>query len=63
VPARVGDEITVLDPDPLSPASVYALSEIADTIPYEIFTRIGRRVLRTAVEPADLDTVDLPTNL
>lgn len=44
----IGDEVTVLDNDPLSPASVYALANIAGTIPYEIFVRIGPRVRRVA---------------
>lgn len=49
--AQVGDEVTLLDNDPLSPVSVYALARWADTIPYEIFCRIGRRVQRVAVAP------------
>lgn len=52
--AQAGDTVTVLDNDPLSPASVYALSELANTIPYEVFTRIGPRMTRVAVEPADV---------
>jgi alanine racemase len=48
--AMVGDEVTVLDSDPLSPASVYRIAELADTIPYEIFCRIGARVRRVAVD-------------
>lgn len=51
--ASVGDEVTVMDADPLSPCSVYKLAEWADTIPYEIFTRIGQRVARVAVEPGE----------
>ena len=51
--AAVGDEVTLLDNDPLSPASVYRLAELADTIPYEIFCRIGPRVQRVAVDPED----------
>ena len=47
--AQIGGEVIVMDDDPLSPASVYALSEIAHTIPYELFTRIGPRVKRVAV--------------
>ena len=35
----------------LSPVSVYALAKWADTIPYEIFCRIGKRVPRVAVAP------------
>ena len=37
--AQVGDEVTLLDNDPLSPVSVYALAKWADTIPYEVFCR------------------------
>jgi alanine racemase len=51
--AAIGDEVTVLDNDPLSAASVYKLAAWADTIPYEIFCRIGSRVRRLAVEPTD----------
>jgi alanine racemase len=51
--ARVGDSVTILDDDPLSAASVYKLAKWANTIPYEIFCRIGRRVRRIAVDPAD----------
>jgi alanine racemase len=51
--AGPGDEVTVLDSDPLSPASAYRLAEIAQTIPYELFTRIGPRVQRIGIEPAD----------
>ena len=36
----IGDEVTVLDADPLSVASVYGLARWADTIPYEI-VRMG----------------------
>jgi alanine racemase len=46
----VGDEATLLDDDPLSPLSVYKLAEWAQTIPYEIVTRIGQRVTRVAVD-------------
>jgi alanine racemase len=49
--AQIGDEVTLMDNDPLSPASVYGLAEWADTIPYEIFCRIGQRVQRVAVAP------------
>jgi len=48
--AVVGDEVTVMDNDPLSPASVYRIAELAGTIPYEIFCHIGRRVRRVAVD-------------
>jgi alanine racemase len=53
--AHVGDEVTVIDDDPLSPASAYELARLAETIPYELFTRIGPRVRRVAVEPEDSD--------
>jgi len=51
--ASLGDELTLLDNDPLSPCSVYELAKWADTIPYEIFARIGPRVKRVAVQPQD----------
>ncbi len=41
IPAAIGDEVTVIDPDPVSPASVYALAKWSETIPYEILSRIG----------------------
>ncbi|HEX8342950.1 MAG TPA: alanine racemase [Tepidisphaeraceae bacterium] len=47
--ACVGDEVVVLDDNPLSPASIYQLSRIADTIPYELLCRIGPRVRRVCV--------------
>ncbi len=49
--ATVGDEVTLLDSDPLSPASAYQLARWADTIPYEVFSRIGPRVKRVAYDP------------
>ncbi len=48
--AAVGDDVTLLDDDPLSPCSVYALAKWADTIPYEIFCRIGSRIRRVCVD-------------
>jgi alanine racemase len=51
--ASLGDEVTLLDNDPLSPCSVYELAKWADTIPYEIFARIGPRVKRVAIQPQD----------
>lgn len=51
--ARIGDDVTVLDSDPLSPASAYELARLADTIPYELLSRIGPRVRRVAVDPAE----------
>jgi alanine racemase len=58
--AVVGDEVVVLDNDPISPASVYRLAELSQTIPYEIFCRIGSRVARVGVEPVDAVT-ELPS--
>ena len=49
--AQVGDEATLLDNDPLSPVSAYALAKWADTLPYEVFCRVGKRVPRVAVAP------------
>jgi alanine racemase len=49
--ARIGDEVTLLDNDPLSPVSAYNLAQWADTIPYEVFCRIGPRVRRVPVAP------------
>lgn len=50
--AAIGDEVIVMDDDPLSPASAYALAETAGTIPYELFTRIGPRIKRIPVQRA-----------
>jgi alanine racemase len=47
---RIGDEVTLLDDDPLSPVSVYKLAEWSETIPYEVFCRIGPRVQRVVTE-------------
>jgi alanine racemase len=58
--ARLGDEVTILDDDPLSAASVYKLAKWANTIPYEIFCRIGRRVRRVAIDPTD-DRREMPS--
>jgi alanine racemase len=51
--AQVNDEVTIMDDDPVSPASAYALAELAGTIPYEVFTRIGSRIRRVAVDRAN----------
>jgi alanine racemase len=48
--AQPGDEVTLLEDEAASPASVYALAELGGTIPYEIFCRIGARVHRVAVD-------------
>ena len=46
----VGDEITIMDSDPMSAVSVYQLADWAETIPYEVFCRIGSRVKRVSLE-------------
>lgn len=56
--AIVGDEVTVLDSDPISPASVYALAKWSDTIPYEVLCRIGPRIYRVAAEPEEPDDAE-----
>lgn len=56
--AQQGDEVTLLDDDPASPASVYALAELGGTIPYEIFCRIGARVHRVGVEEIEAEDVN-----
>jgi alanine racemase len=61
VPAQVGDEVTLLDDDPLSPASVYKLAEWEETIPYEIFCRIGARIPRIAID-ADIPSSRKPVS-
>jgi alanine racemase len=48
--AAPGDEVTILDDNPLSPVSAYALARWADTIPYEILCRIGPRIKRVVRE-------------
>ncbi|MGA3068489.1 MAG: alanine racemase [Tepidisphaeraceae bacterium] len=57
--AVVGDEVTVMDSDPLSPASVYRIAELANTIPYEIFCRIGARVRRVALDEFGVRTTKI----
>jgi alanine racemase len=54
--ANLGDDVTIIDSDPLSPASVYRLAELAETIPYEILCRIGKRVRRIGVDDFDVQT-------
>jgi len=56
--ATLGDEVTIIDSDPLSPASVYRIADLAETIPYEILCRIGRRVRRVAVDDFDIPSRD-----
>jgi alanine racemase len=56
--ARAGDEVTVLDSDPLSPVSAYRLAEWAGTIAYEVFCRIGPRVKRVSLETVETAAVE-----
>jgi alanine racemase len=58
--AQIGDEVTLLDNDPLSQVSAYALAKWGETIPYEVFCRIGQRVQRVAVAPEGWSHVDRP---
>jgi alanine racemase len=51
--AVVGDEAVLIDDDPLSPISAYRIAKLAGTTPYELFTRIGTRIKRIAVDPTD----------
>ena len=51
--AHIGDEVVLLDDNPLSPCSIYRLAEWSETIPYEVLCRIGPRVRRVAVNPGD----------
>jgi alanine racemase len=51
--ARPGDEVVLLDSDPLSPVSAYKLAQWAGTIPYEVFCRIGPRVKRVSLEAVE----------
>ena len=47
--AHIGDEVTLVDSDPTSPASLYALCTASGMIPYEILTGVGARVRRVPV--------------
>jgi alanine racemase len=48
--ACVGDEVEIISPDPTAGHSVENLARLADTIPYELICRLGRRVRRYLVE-------------
>lgn len=61
--AAPGDEATVLDSDPLSPASVYSLAQVAATIPYEIFCHIGQRMKRMPAEAEEPATIGKITHM
>jgi len=47
--AQIGDEVEIISPNPTAPHSVETLARHADTIPYEITCRLGRRVRRVLV--------------
>ena len=51
--AHVGEEVTLLDDNPLSPVSVYELAKWSNTIPYEVLSRIGARMKRVPIDPED----------
>lgn len=53
--AAAGDEVVIMDDDPDSPASVYRLARLGDTIPYEVFCHIGSRVHRVGVGEPKLE--------
>lgn len=57
--ATPGDEVTVMDDDPAAPNSVYELARLGDTIPYELFCRIGSRVHRVPVGEPKLESANL----
>jgi alanine racemase len=46
--ALVGDEVVVIDDNPLAPNSVVNLARIMQTIPYEVVALLGSRVARVA---------------
>ncbi len=58
----IGDDVTMIDSNPLSPASVYATSTIANTIPYEIMCGLGNRVQRVLTGIASADDTEPPEN-
>jgi alanine racemase len=43
---REGQMVTIIDDEPASPCSAYALAELADTICYEILTSVHAHVTR-----------------
>ena len=48
--AAVGDAVEIFSPDPAAPHSVENLARLAGTIPYEIISRLGRRVRRVLTD-------------
>ncbi|MFW5733084.1 MAG: alanine racemase [Planctomycetota bacterium] len=48
--ARVGDEVEIISNQPNAPHSVIELAKLAETIPYEITCRLGKRVRRQLIE-------------
>jgi alanine racemase len=47
---KVGDRVTLISPDAGAPNSVMNLARLAGTIPYEITSRLGRRIRYVMVE-------------
>ena len=48
--AGLGDEVEIISPEISAGNSVEGLARSADTIPYEILTRLGARIERRLVE-------------
>jgi len=48
--AHVGDKVEIISPDPAAPHSVENLARLAETIPYEVTCRLGRRIRRVLVD-------------
>ena len=46
----LGDEVEIISPDPQAPNSVENLARLANTIPYEIVSRLGNRIERIIVD-------------
>jgi len=44
---KTGDEVVIIDNDRDAPNSVENIAKQLDSIPYEITTRLGRRIVRT----------------
>ncbi len=49
IDVRQGTEVTVIDNDHNAVNSVKALAKLMDTVPYEVVTNLGTRILRIAV--------------
>lgn len=47
---KVGDQVEIISNDPAAPHSLENLAALANTIPYEIVSRLGDRISRVTVE-------------